>query len=792
LYRFDTMKLLYSFILTSALAFTVFISKGQSVALGQWKDYLSYRQGISVTQGNGKVYCVAGSAVFSYNTQDNSIERYSKVNGLSDVSPTVARFCNATGTLVIGYPDGNIDLLQNGRIINIPDLKNASVQGSKIINNIYFRSDTAYISCGQGIMQVNLIQDIIMNTYYIGPGGSALNVYNISVCNDTLFAATTNGIYKISYTDANPSDYTRWKQVSKPIASGTGIAFNNIITVGDSLLTSYSNFLSKGVHDRDTLYTYYKGKWTYYKYVKGNDEVRAMQTVTVNDTNYLVLNIHYNVQIINPVGTIIKNMSGYVFGVTSPVDALADANLNTWVADAAYGLVETNSQWWSGQAYDPPGPFSNDVTSIALSSNTIWITPGGYGGAFNPLYIHNIGVSTFQNNTWSRILETPADNLYDINCVVVDPNNPYHAFAGSWNDGLIEYNNTSITKVYDSSNSSLSMVDGFPPLIRVGGLAYDTLGNLWVSTSLAASKYLSVKKTDGTWKAFDFGSLLPQATQVTQLLVTQTGAKWLLLPGTGILAYQDNGTFAAPNSSNTTLITTTAHHGAIPSQNIYCMAEDKNGAIWVGTDQSVVVFYSPDNVYDGNGDWDAQPVYVNQNGYTQYLMQNQVTTAIAIDGANRKWIGTQSGGVFLMSADGTQQISNFTSSNSPLLSNNIACISINPTTGEVFFGTDKGTVSYRGTATEGNLQFTNVYAFPNPVPHGYTGPVAITGLVTNSDIKITDISGELVYHTTSLGGQAIWYGTNFDGKRVQTGVYLVFCASPDGSQTHIAKLMFFN
>jgi hypothetical protein len=110
----------------------------------------------------------------------------------------------------------------------------------------------------------------------------------------------------------------------------------------------------------------------------------------------------------------------------------------------------------------------------------------------------------------------------------------------------------------------------------------------------------------------------------------------------------------------------------------------------------------------------------------------------------------------------------------------------------VFFGTDKGIVSFRSTATEGLTSFGKAYAFPDPVPHDYSGPIAIKNLVLNADVKITTVNGELVYHTTALGGQAIWNGNNFDGKRVQTGVYLIFCASPDGSQTLVSKLLFIN
>ena len=472
------------------------------------------------------------------------------------------------------------------------------------------------------------------------------------------------------------------------------------------------------------------------------------------------------------------------------------------MADAKLGLVEAVQPYYAGTILTPAGPYNNQSFTIATNSNAIctstvngnnlWIVAGGYDANGTGVF-DNAGLSTDQNQTWSYI-PLPA-NTYDLNCIAIDPFNPLHIFTGSWGGGLLEYNNNILLNQYTSSNSSVQSVNGAPGDNRVGGVAFDTLGNLWATCALTTSKYLIVKKSNGAWDSIDFGknlTILQPAAYVTQVLVTQSQAKWLLFGGTGIVAYQDNGTFATPNSSNTQLITTKKGSGGLPDLNINCMTEDQNGSIWVGTDVQVMVFYSPDNVFDGQGDWDAQPVYVTQTGYTQYLMQNQNTTCITIDGANRKWIGTQGGGAFLMSADGTQQIYNFTTSNSPLLSNNIQQIAINPNNGEVFFATDKGVVSFRGTATEGLNSYGNVYAFPDPVPHDYNGPIAIKNLVTNSDVKITTVNGELVYHTVALGGQAIWNGNNFDGKRVDTGVYLVFCTSPDGSQNLISKLLFIN
>jgi hypothetical protein len=146
--------------------------------------------------------------------------------------------------------------------------------------------------------------------------------------------------------------------------------------------------------------------------------------------------------------------------------------------------------------------------------------------------------------------------------------------------------------------------------------------------------------------------------------------------------------------------------------------------------------------------------------------------------------------VWLFSADGTQQIHHFTTENSPLLSNIITSIAIHPLTGEVFFGTDRGVISYRGTATEGAETHSDVKVFPNPVRPEYDGFVSVSGLVTNNWIKITDISGNLVYQTRADGGQISWNGRDLKGQRVATGVYLVFSTSDFGEETVAAKVVF--
>ena len=278
------------------------------------------------------------------------------------------------------------------------------------------------------------------------------------------------------------------------------------------------------------------------------------------------------------------------------------------------------------------------------------------------------------------------------------------------------------------------------------------------------------------------------------MILDSYNQKWILIRAEhSLIVFNDNNTVTNTGDDQVKVLTSAAGNGNIPGNKVFSIAEDNDGEVWIGTDEGVAVFYSPENVFSGYN-FDAQRILIPRNdgtGLADILLEFETVTAIAVDGANNKWIGTDRSGVFQLSPDGQIQYNHFTEQNSPLFSNNITSIVINDK-GEVFIGTAKGIISYRSDATPGGETNEDVYAYPNPVESGYTGPIAITGLVTNADFKVTDISGNLIYSGTAEGGQAIWNGTNFEGRRAQTGVYLVFVSNDDGSEKLVTKILFIN
>lgn len=236
-----------------------------------------------------------------------------------------------------------------------------------------------------------------------------------------------------------------------------------------------------------------------------------------------------------------------------------------------------------------------------------------------------------------------------------------------------------------------------------------------------------------------------------------------------------------PQTNRSRFLTTDAGQGGLLSNNIRALVKDRTGAIWVGTDLGPMVFDNPAGAFDPI--IDAQPPIINR----RRLLSNELITAIAVDGGNRKWIGTQSG-IYHVAPDGSQLLDTFTSSNSPLPNNVIQALAIEPVSGKLFIQTVNGLVSYQSSATEPAETLSNLTIFPNPVRPDFTGTVGINGLTDESTVKIMDAGGQLVYETRSQGGTATWNLRDYRGRQAQTGVYLVVVVAADGSEGLAGKL----
>ena len=764
------------------LTFICVRSFSQQIGIGEWRDELPYYMVISVTEGENKIYAATPYALFYFDKGDNSVQRITKINGLSDIGISTINYSKEYHTLVIAYENANIDIIKNNSIINISDIKRASILGNKTINNIYFIGKYAYLSCGFGIVVLDIEKEEIHDTYYIGLNGSQVNVLSlVKNDQDTLFAATEKGIYLADANNPNLANFESWEKDKKIDTNGI---YNTIAFLsGEVIVNKHKNTASE-----DTLFRYKNGQWNRWVY-EGATAINKIQSTN----NYLCVTYSYFVRLFGPDFNFLVQIYNYFPGNPYPLDAIVDQDQIAWIGDNYSGLVGNDLVNQTFTKVELSGPLTAKAFSMSIAGNNLYVSPGGRDNSYVPLY--NSGqIYHFDDSFWQNSSGSDLGYIHDVVTIAIDPSDNKRIYAGSWGSGLIELYDGILQAKYGVSNSTLDHHSASDTSdIRVGGTAFDLEGNLWVVNS-HNNNCLS-RKSGNNWTGYNIS--LANESDLGQLMIDRYGQKWMLmrysnLNPNSILIFTDSGTPDNPSDDKAKLLNSSAGSGGLAGSNVNALAEDKNGQVWVGTEKGICVFYSPENIFVPGQNFDAQQILVQQGSYTQYLLENEMVTAIAVDGANQKWIGTDRGGVFLFSPDGTKQIYHFTIDNSPLFSNRITALAINPKTGEVYIGTDKGIISFKSTATEGGETFSDVYAYPNPVKEGYTGYIAVKGLVENAEVKITDISGRLIYSTVALGGQAIWDGKSFDGRRAQTGVYLVFASNEEGSEKIVTKILIIN
>ena len=751
-------------------------------AIGEWTDYQSYAHAKNVVDTGTRIFCVTEGGLFRYDKADNSILKMTGINGLSDVGSQRLAYSTENDLLLISYYNANIDILIGSTIFNISDIKRKQISADKTINNVLFIGKLAYLSCGFGIVVINLEKKEIKDTYYIGKDGAYLNVFDLATDGTFLYAATADGVYKADASDPNLQNYNNWvRETTIPNASKK---FSRIEYFSGKIIANYT----PDEYAADEMYELDGGVW-----IPFHTEIHYVSDMTTNG-NHLVISSREEVFVLDTKFELAGYVNEYVFPEykIKPIQtscAVLDAQNIIWIADPTNGLVKVGTK---SEKIIPEGPEDNMVFSLTMSGQDLWITSGGRDNAWGNLYyppkfqLNNQGKwSVFDN----KVFPNPND-FRDMVCVTVDPKNPEHVYAGSWGGGVLEFNSGVFNKRFDNFNSSLqTQLPDQPvaPYVRIGGMAFDSKNNLWVTNS-GVARVISELKTDGTWKAYDLTEIANKYS-IGEVVVTRNDDKWMLVHRNGLYVLNSTNDQAKEQKVVARFVNSDGEFFT-DMNDVLTLVEDLNGEIWVGTSGGVAVFSSPQSIWTEDVMYATRPSLDLNDQIFHPLLEKETITAIAIDGANRKWFGTKNSGVYLISENGETEIQHFNSENSPLPSDAIADIAINQKTGEVFIGTAAGLISYMGEATKGNDEFNDVYVYPNPVRESYDGPIVVSGLVENTDVKITDISGDLVFKTTSLGGQAIWDGRNQNNNRCKTGVYLVFLTDPLGEKTKITKLLF--
>lgn len=786
----------------------------------QWIDHLPYNTLNHIASLDGKTYCATDLGLLVYEDEAREYRRFSSINGLSESGITALAADSISGTLWIGYASGQLDVLTPAGIQSIADIvETPSYTGLKQINDIAFWNDRAYVATNFGIVEFEVPTRLAGRTLLLGPNFSTTQVQSIAISpagellawspdhpsQDLLFGKLTQN--NPSWTSPEPAwtvtgdlDHLLWYAPESCFL----FAYND--------LPSGESHLFRAVPNENVPEGASKSAYSD-PYGSANPAMMYQNILDLSARgSTLVVTRNFNILLRKSTSpgiyTDSTNLSGSLFlpGVLQPQCALYDPiSAATYIGNRATGLLQVRNNGNRARIL-PNAPYSNRAYKLipyGLGRNNSELPSpsafnpyrGNYGGilvapgALNDIWTRTFvadGAFRYQDQFWSHLSQ---DFLYGLTDFVdaqqrLTENGDTLLYLSSWGGGLVQITNGDTTAHFNTTNSGdvLKGVGGNPNDLRTGGITFDDDGTLWGVQSLVSPSLYSLSP-DGTFTAH---SLSPGADAVAlKDIVYASGLLFVQSRTNGIYAF-------APDVNGVSIrrqLRSGIGSGNLPSDKVLSLAVDHDGELWIGTDEGLVVLYTPTNLIFG-GNTDARPILFEEDGVVQKLLGETPITALAVDGGNRKWIGTQGAGLFLVSQDGLQTLAQFTTANSPLLSNTIQSVAIDPTTGEVLIATDQGLIGYRGDATpayEGSQPELTTY--PNPVRPGYTGGIFISGCPEDGRVKITDVSGALVFEAEAQGGTVRWEGTNFAGTPVRSGVYLIYAMDELGEVTAQDKIL---
>jgi len=749
---------LFLFIVSSVVA---------QIRVGEWRDHLNYNSLIDLIEKDDRIIAASTTALFYLDKNTKELQRFSTLDGLSEIEISSIAYDEGRDLILIGYKSGNIDVITNGEIKNIPEILNTTnITGDKKINHIYIHNNIALLSCNFGIIKFDLDKIEVSDTYKLGINNTNKSIIQSTIYKDTIYATTDHGIFKAYKSHPLLSFSNNWSQLHLNGLVPDSSHINAIASTTDYLMFNVTTEST----NKEKQFILQNGSM----FASASNNIYLVTALKSQNNHILLTGLFY--------ATYYRSLTDFTNFVQHDdlklTNSLVGKDGTYWCTDKSLGLIHAN--FWDYTSYFPHGPKTTEVSSIISSQDEIIIAHGGKLDSHAPKY-STANFSIYKDNKWKFYPNDPTLNEKDITAFAQDPLNDDIQWSTSWGLGLIKYTNYASPELYTQSNSSLSPRDFGDEQYLLSDLKYDNEGTLWVLSSQSPNVLVSKDKND-QWESHSFGSLLPTSKHTKRLeIFNSINQKWVITNGEGIIAYDET-----QNGLKAKILNANNGSGNLASLKANCAKMDHNGKIWIGTEEGLSVMSNPRNIFKG-GDYDANHILVFFDGNWEPVLNGQYIADIEIDGGNRKWFATRQG-AFLTSEDGTEQLKHFTTENSPLFSNVIIDIAIDQKTGEVFFATEKGVVSYRSTAQSVEDNERDVFVFPNPVKPEYSGLITIDGLIENSTVKIADVSGRIVFQTKAEGNRAVWNGLSLQNERVASGIYIVYSASSDGEFTEVAKL----
>lgn len=756
------------------------------IGMGEWRLHVPNKNALDVVSQGSSIFTAFESGVMEYDTDAGEVSIWDNINGLSDINVSCLGKSSVSQSVFIGYETGNLDQITGSRVINIPAIVLSSIVGDKKIYKIVEYQNYVYLATGFGIVKIDPSRSEVKDSYY--PNASTAPIIDLAFSNDSIFAMTKEGVLKGKISNPALADPSQWSTETRvPILSGVNDLYIGIENIGNDLFlsknsSSYSNDSVFKITSSGLLFASNTGF-----------PIEIVNLGKINDKLAVFLEdgmIIYNSDFTNDF-----NMNSYSFGaIPSPRNCVYMRDFY-WLADKNLGLVK-HFPFDVSQIIEFEGPPRNVFYAMDWQKDRLACVPGGIQGQL-PIYTQS-GVYFLKDEKWTyKKRETEAlwmnANVHDHVSVSINPKDPNKIALGGFSRyglSLLDFDGA-VTDTFTKYNSLLNSNLPATDLCLVSDLEYDTDGNLWILNGFGSNP-LKLLTPDKQWYMFNLGTA-PLNRQTRCMAIDYNNNIWMSFNNSGMVGYNPGGSITDPSDDKRISLTEGESSGNLPSKEVTALAVDFDNEIWIGTDNGFSVLYNSESAFDApTGTVSAQRIKLEFEGNVEYVLGNTSITDIEVDGGNRKWFGTASSGVVLLSADGLQILKQFNTDNSPLISNTIIDIEIDQKTGEVFIVTDKGLVSYRSDASFEDPDVSDVQIFPNPARPEFDGPITIQGIRFDSDVRITDVAGNLVYKTTSNGGTATWNGKTLKGENVVTGVYLIWVAPNNTKGRYVGKVLVAN
>ena len=752
----------------------------------EWNGHFSYNNSIDTSIGNGKIFTASENAIYIYSTSTDQLEEISTIDGLSGDFISNIHYSSNFNKLLIGYENGLLQIVDfnSDSVLTIYDIieKETIAPNKKKINELTEFGDIIYIATDYGISLYDLNLLEFGDSLFIGVGGSQQKVNQTIIGDNYLYATIPDfgGIKRVSL-DLDIINYQNWDIFH------TG-NFNFILNLNEGFIFTDENsvFLSQGN-----------------SYVEVISLPQPINDIVINDGRIIITTENKifiydsNFDLTN------SSINSSLFNTTFNSSALYNDNI--YIATSKKGLLKINlNNIQQNYSILPVGPLNNNVFSINSLYGNLWATFGDYTNTYNPYPLKRRGISHLTNNIWSNInVDSIPEKAVNLNNISINPFNLDNVFISSYHGGLLEISGESLS-LYDESNSSLESLvtsDISYNSIRISSSVFDDSGMLWLMNSRVDSPLKSYNLDTNQWSSYDFTQIIADGQNdelgFSDIVIDGNGTKWIGGLNSGLIGFNENGgnpLIKKLNDNDT---------GNLPSSYVKSLAIDNNNHLWIGTIKGLRVLYNTSNFFNTNVA--TQQIVIEEDGIYKELLEQQFISDIKVDGSNNKWVGTIGSGIFYFSQNGQQTIYHFTKDNSPLPSNNINDIALDFVNGLVFIATDKGLVSFDSGGSSTSSTLEDSYVYPNPVRPSFNmdiEKIKIAGITDDINIKITDISGNLVAEANSNvnsryngfnlevdGGTAYWNGKNLANRTVSSGVYIVMLSNLNTYETKVLKIM---